>query len=132
MSPIVSYQYTENFGSAALTNGGILSPIASYQYFEWPDVDGVGFRNSALVSYFYGLGEGAALITAQPQPLSVQAGMAANFNVVADGRLPLQYQWLYQGHPISGPPLRVSRSLASSLVAAEIIPLRCKTPWVRR
>jgi len=33
-SPFVSFQYLEDFGNATLANGGISSPFISYQYFE--------------------------------------------------------------------------------------------------
>ena len=53
MSPIVSYQYLEDFGSAALTNGGIISPIVSYQYCEWPGDGILNLQSSPVVSYYY-------------------------------------------------------------------------------
>jgi pimeloyl-ACP methyl ester carboxylesterase len=53
MSPIVSFQYPDDFSSQALTNGGILSPIVSYQYFEWPGDDVLHLQSSPWVSYFY-------------------------------------------------------------------------------
>ena len=53
MSPVVSFQYPDNFSSQALTNGGILSPIASYQYFEWPGDGVLQLLSSPRVSYFY-------------------------------------------------------------------------------
>ena len=53
MSPIVSYQYPDDFNSAALTNGGISSPIVSYQFFEWPGDDVLRLWSSPRVSYFY-------------------------------------------------------------------------------
>ncbi len=53
MSPIVSYQYPDDFGSQALTNGGILSPVVSYQYFEWPGDDVLNLSRSPDVSYYY-------------------------------------------------------------------------------
>lgn len=53
MSPIVGFQYPDNFSSQALTNGGILSPIVSYQYFEWPGDDVLQLRSSPWVSYYY-------------------------------------------------------------------------------
>lgn len=53
MSPIVSYQYPDNFSSQALTNGGILSPIASYQFLEWPGYDILSLKYSPKASYYY-------------------------------------------------------------------------------
>ena len=53
MSPIVSFQYPDNFSSQALTNGGLMSPIASYQYFEWPGDDVLQLQSSLRVSYYY-------------------------------------------------------------------------------
>ena len=35
MSPVVSYQYQDDFSSA-----GVLSPIVSYQYFDTPGESG--------------------------------------------------------------------------------------------
>ena len=42
-SPIVSFQYLQDFGSGALASGGIISPIASYEYLQ-------DFRSEALTS----------------------------------------------------------------------------------
>ncbi len=53
MSPIVSYQYPEGFSTAALTSGGILSPIASYVFCEWPGDDVLRLQSSPWVSYYY-------------------------------------------------------------------------------
>ena len=53
MSPIVSYQYPDDFDSEALTNGGVSSPIASYVYCEWPGDENVTLVTSPMVSYFY-------------------------------------------------------------------------------
>ena len=52
-SPIISYEYLEDFGSAALMNGGILSPIVSYQYLEWPGDGILNLQYSPTVSYYY-------------------------------------------------------------------------------
>lgn len=56
ISPFVSYQYLENFSSAALTNGGIMSPMVSYQYYEWPGNGILQLVNSPVASYWYGSG----------------------------------------------------------------------------
>jgi hypothetical protein len=53
MSPIVSYQYPDDFGSQALTNGGIISRVVSYQYFEWPGDGVLQLNSSPWVSYYY-------------------------------------------------------------------------------
>ncbi len=53
MSPVVSFQYPDDFSSQALTNGGINSLIVSYQYYEWPGDDVLQLQSSPWVSYFY-------------------------------------------------------------------------------
>ncbi|MEI7938921.1 MAG: peptidoglycan DD-metalloendopeptidase family protein [Verrucomicrobiota bacterium] len=53
MSAIVSYQYLNDLGSEGLTNGGLMSPVASYQYFEWPGNDVLQLNSSPLASYYY-------------------------------------------------------------------------------
>src|ERR1035441_6762430 len=53
MSPVVSYQYPNDLGSEGLTNGGLFSPVASYQYFEWPGNDVLQLDSSPWVSYYY-------------------------------------------------------------------------------
>lgn len=89
MSPVVSFQYPDNFSSQALTNGGILSLIASYQYFEWPGDDVLGLWASPRVSYFYPGNDGPQIVLqgrvtgAGGVPLS---GAAVS---VAFGNLPL-------------------------------------------
>src|SRR5262245_40808729 len=55
ISPFVSFQYPENFSSQALTNGGVISPLVSYQFFEWAGDDVLGLQSSPLVSYYYQL-----------------------------------------------------------------------------
>jgi hypothetical protein len=59
ISPFVSYQYPEDFSSGALTNGGIMSPIVSYQYYEWPGNGILNLLNSPVVSYYYQLAGGS-------------------------------------------------------------------------
>jgi hypothetical protein len=53
VSPFVSYQYSEDFRVTALSSGGILSPIASYHYLEWPGDDILHLNSSRPVSYYY-------------------------------------------------------------------------------
>ena len=68
MSPVVSYQYQEDFGSAGVlspivsyqyfntlgeSGTTIISPIGSYQYFDWPGDDVLQLNSSPWVSYYY-------------------------------------------------------------------------------
>ncbi len=62
VSQVVSYQYPEDFTSAALTNGGVMSPVVSYQYYEWPGDENVPLHTSPLVSYYYQSGSGSQAI----------------------------------------------------------------------
>jgi pimeloyl-ACP methyl ester carboxylesterase len=55
MSAIVSYQYEDSI-DGSLSSGGILSPVASYQYFDWPGDDILQLTSSSSVSYFYNIG----------------------------------------------------------------------------
>lgn len=64
MSSVVSYQYPEDYSSAALTNGGVMSPLVSYQYLEWPGNVVLGLVNSLPVSYFYQSGSSTAALVA--------------------------------------------------------------------
>ena len=41
------------FSTAALSNGGIMSPIVSYQYYEWPGSGILNLQSSPTVSYYY-------------------------------------------------------------------------------
>lgn len=59
LSRIVSYQWPDGFSEQALASGGILSAIASYVYSEWPGREYVSLRSSPGVSYFYQAGGGA-------------------------------------------------------------------------
>jgi len=65
ISPFVSYQYLENFSTAALTNGGIMSPIISYQYYEWPGSGILNLQFSPTVSYLYPLLDAPVLTIVQ-------------------------------------------------------------------
>jgi hypothetical protein len=60
MSPIASYQYPDNFSSEVLSNGGIMSPIVSSQYYEWPS-NVLNLQYSPTVSYFWQSGNSSAL-----------------------------------------------------------------------
>ena len=68
MSPVVSYQYPENF-ITTLTNRSILSPIASYQYYEWPGNGVLNLQVSPVASYYY-----TVLPFDVPAMLQLQAG----------------------------------------------------------
>src|SRR5439155_924000 len=45
-------------------------------------------------------------ITTQPQSQTVNLGAAAQFNVAATGVGTLTYQWLFNGKPVAGAPMR--------------------------
>ena len=98
-SPLVSFQYPDNFSSTVLTNGGIMSPIASYQYYEWPGNDVLNLQSSPQVSYFYLFANSPSII-AQPTNQFIQVGSNATFQVVANGQIPLSYQWFFNGTPL--------------------------------
>lgn len=53
VSPVVSYQFPDDFTAQALTNGGVISTVASYQYFDWAGDEVVPTQSSPTVSYFY-------------------------------------------------------------------------------
>lgn len=58
----------------------------------------------------------APALTAQPASLTVQAGQAASFSVVASGDAPLAYQWLRDNNAIAG-AVQSSYTLASPTIA---------------
>lgn len=103
MSPIVSYQFPDDFNSQALTNGGISSPIVSYVYREWLGNENVPLQTSPTVSYFYqgsASGEPVAfqgrVVDAPGQPVQqalvearVMDSPAASAPTGADGRYAL-------------------------------------------
>jgi Regulator of chromosome condensation (RCC1) repeat/Immunoglobulin I-set domain len=65
--------------------------------------------------------EGAPVITVQPQPASVTVGDTANFDVVATGTGPLQYQWRRGGTAIAGattPRLTITPAVLADTGAA--------------
>jgi hypothetical protein len=81
ISPFVSYQYLEDFSSAALTNGGIMSPIVSYQYYEWPGDGILNLQSSPVVSYYYPPGGASAAVSASLSRVVVSPG-----SLPADGQ----------------------------------------------
>jgi hypothetical protein len=103
MSPIVSYQFPDDYNSQALTNGGISSAIASYVYCEWPGNENVPMERSPTVSYFYQGGASGVPVAVQGrvvdalgQPVAqtivearVLASPAASAVTGADGRYTL-------------------------------------------
>jgi pimeloyl-ACP methyl ester carboxylesterase len=70
-SPIVSFQYAEDFGSQALTNGGVISPFVSYQYLE--DFSSAALTNggimSPILSYQYYEWPGDSILGLQSSPM---------------------------------------------------------------
>jgi glucose/arabinose dehydrogenase len=58
--------------------------------------------NSRLYKISYTPPATAPVITAQPQPVSVNVGQQATFSVTATGAQPLQYQWYKDGTTLSG------------------------------
>jgi len=62
MSSIVSYQFPQDFNSEALTNGGVISPLVSYQYAEWPGDDVLHLQSSRQVSYYYPGSDGPQIV----------------------------------------------------------------------
>jgi hypothetical protein len=106
ISPFVSYQYLEDFSGEALTNGGISSPIISYQYFEWPGDSILSLQSSPMVSYFY-LNWGAP-----PDTLSSSSVVTVSpSSVPADGHSPVTVTVRLQdanGAPVPGKTMTVS------------------------
>jgi hypothetical protein len=83
ISPFVSYQYLEDFSSAALTNGGIMSPIVSYQYYEWPGNGILNLLSSPAVSYYYQLASGSGAFVLHGQVTDVHGAVLAGATVWA-------------------------------------------------
>jgi hypothetical protein len=106
MSPIVSYQYPNDFSSEALTNGGISSPIISYQYFEWPGDSILGLQTSPMVSYFY--------LSWSTPPASLSSSSVVTVSpssVPADGNSPATVTVTLldgNGNPVAGKTITVS------------------------
>jgi len=100
ISPIVSYQYYQSLGEDPTSS--ITSPIISYQYFDQPDVGSVQFLNSLPVSYLYQVGYGSPFVIIDPISQTSLNGSNVTFAVLADGQLPLTYQWLFNGQNITG------------------------------
>jgi len=106
MSPVVSFQFPNDLGSEALTNGGLLSPVASYQYFEWPGDNVLQLDSSPLVSYWYPLLGGVGGVSANfsqvgvsPTSLAADGQSTATVTVaLLDGN----------GNPVSGKSVRVT------------------------
>lgn len=72
LSLIVSYQFPDDFTSQALSNGGVLSPMVSYVYCEWPGNQNVSLQTSPVVSYFYQSGAAAGLTAFQGRVVDTQ------------------------------------------------------------
>jgi hypothetical protein len=103
MSPVVSYQYQDDFSSAGVlspivsyqyfdtpgeSGTAIISPIVSYQYFDWPGYDVLNLQSSPKVSYLWQVGSGSAVLhgwvrDANGNPLSGVTVSALNFLIPA-------------------------------------------------
>jgi hypothetical protein len=62
------------------------------------DLDHLTTDDTTGAFYLYG---GAPSIVIQPQSHTVSAGASATFSVIARGMAPLNYQWFFNGQPIS-------------------------------
>ncbi len=92
MSPVVSYQYQEDFGSTALANGGIMSPVVSYHYFEWPGDDILHLISSPPVSYSYPFIDGEPMVAfVLSFPLPNRNAGTAKINSVFDHSMTSPY-----------------------------------------
>jgi hypothetical protein len=113
-------------GSAAITSGGWSGYLADHHFDAQigagdntgflpfnGGVDEVAFYTNILTAtqvtnhYTAGLGSFSGrsfppMIIEDPGSITVSAGSAAKFTVIADGASPLSYRWLRGGAPISG------------------------------
>lgn len=62
ISPVVSYQFYDTQVDMG-TNSPIMSQVASYQYFDWPNPTEVQFLSSPPVSYLFNIGFGAVSVS---------------------------------------------------------------------
>lgn len=93
-SPLMPWPIAADGGGASLQrdiSSGYGNDPANWR----AEAPSAGRTNSTLVDV-------APFITAPPQGLTVAAGGTAVFTVEADGTSPLDYQWLYDGQPLSG------------------------------
>ena len=89
MSPIVSCQYPDDFSSESVTSGGILFPIVSYQYFEWPGDDVLRLWSVPRVSYFYAGNDGLQIVLQGHVSGAAGGPLSGAAISVAFGNLPL-------------------------------------------
>ncbi len=110
--------------TASLTNsfgfniggGGIFDTITANGNWFNGDIDEVALFDKALtasqVNALYAIGAfgttTAPFIVTQPASLSAAAGSTATLSVVANGSLPLSYQWKKGGTPITGSALSIA------------------------
>jgi len=62
MSPVVSYQFQNSLSEPGTA---IISPIVSFQYFDWPGDDVLQLNTSPRVSYFYNVGAAGPSVALQ-------------------------------------------------------------------
>jgi hypothetical protein len=51
-SPVVSFVYLESLDEPE-ANGAVMSPLVSFQFYEWPGDENLTFQNSLPVSFFF-------------------------------------------------------------------------------
>jgi pimeloyl-ACP methyl ester carboxylesterase len=93
VSPLVSYQYRDSLADTP-AQPSVVSPVMSYQYFDWPGDENLAFTDSSTVSYYF---NGPPQIVTQPTGKAVMVGRTVALGVVADGTVPLTYQWRLNG-----------------------------------
>lgn len=98
ISALVSYRYLDSLAGAP-TDANIVSPLVSYLYFDWPGDANLTFQTSPTVSYYF---NGPPQILTSPADRLLRVGSQSSLTVVADGSLPLSYQWLGKGVAIPG------------------------------
>jgi hypothetical protein len=97
-SKVVSYQFQDSLAEPGVQTP-IISPVVSYQYFDWPGDENLAFTNSPNVSYYF---SGPPQIVTQPISQLQRVGATMALSVVADGMPPLSYQWRFNGQPLTG------------------------------
>lgn len=93
ISKPVSFQFLNSLDDSPVSSP-VISPLVSYQYFEWPGDESVTFQNSPQVSYYF---NGPPRIIDQPSSQITRVGASVSLNVGAEGTQPLKYQWYFNG-----------------------------------
>lgn len=93
--PLINNSHVSGATSSTLVLTQVLAADAGVYSLQVSNIAGVVVSSNATLSVI------DPVITAPPVSLVTTSGLRAQFTIAAVGTLPISYQWLFNGHPLS-------------------------------